>query len=119
MTKAESTKLEGQKLTTQRLNEMAFAFRHSVTLVAAIDIGLFTAISEGAYEPTQVAEKLDIPVENTERLMIACATLDLLKKEGGKYNNAPDVERYLVKTGRTYFGDYLVYQTRAGRTSSM
>ena len=113
MAQSEPGKLEGQRLTTQRLNEMAFAFRHSSTLVAAIDVGLFTAISEGAHGPAQAAEKLDIPVENAERLMIACATLDLLNKEGSEYSNAPDVERYLVKTSRTYFGDYLVYQTRA------
>jgi len=113
MAQVESNKLGRQKLTTQRLNEMAFAFRHSATLVAAIDIDLFTAISEGAHEPTRVAEKLAIPVENIERLMIACAALDLLTKEDNKYNNAPDVEKYLVKTSSTYFGDYLVYQTRA------
>lgn len=103
----------GQKLTTQRLVEMALAFRHSATLVGATDIGLFTAISEGAHEPAQVAKKLEIPTENAERLMIACAALDLLKKEGNKYGNAPDVEKYLVKTSPTYFGDYIVYQSRS------
>jgi len=113
MSQFESRRSEGQKPTTQRLNEMAFAFRHSSTLVAAIDIGLFTAISEGAHEPAQAAEKLDLPVENAERLMIACASLELLSKEGDRYSNAPDVERYLVETNRAYFGDYLVYQTRA------
>ena len=113
MAQVESNKQVGQKLTTQRLNEMAFSFRHSATLVAAIDVGLFTAISEGVHEPAQVAQKLDIPAENIERLMIACAALDLLTKEDNKYNNAPDVEKYLVKTSSTYFGDYLVYQTRA------
>lgn len=113
MAQQEIDKSTGQKLTTQRLNEMAFAFRHSATVVAGIDVGLFTAISEGAHEPEQVAEKLDIPTENAERLMIACATLDLLNKEDNKYNNTPDVEKYLVKTSPTYFGDYLVYQTRS------
>lgn len=113
MTQSKSNKPEGQKLTTQRLNEMAFAFRHSATLVAAIDVGLFTAVSEGAHEPEQVARKLDILAENAERLMIACAALDLLQKEDDSYVNAPDVEKYLVKTSPTYFGDYLVYQTRA------
>ena len=113
MAQQEIDKSTGQKLTTQRLNEMAFAFRHSATLVAGIDVGLFTAISEGAYEPAQVAEKLDIPTENAERLMIACAALNLLKKEDNRYDNAPDVEKYLVRTSLTYFGDYLVYQTRA------
>ena len=82
-------------------------------MVAAIDFGLFTAISEGACVPAQVAERLDMPAENTERLMIACAALDLLRKEDDRYSNAPDAEKYLVKTSPTYFGDYLVYQTRA------
>ena len=112
MAQQEIDKSTGQKLTTQRLNEMAFAFRHSATLVAAVDIGLFTAISEGAHEPEQVAEKLDTPTENAERLMIACAALDLLEKEDDRYSNAPDVEKYLVQNSPTYFGDYLVYQTR-------
>ncbi len=112
MTQSESGRPEKEKLTTQRLNEMAFAFRNSAALIAAIDLGLFTAISEGADEPARAAEKLDAPVENTERLMIACAALELLDKAGGRYRNAPDVERYLVKTSLTYFGDYLVYQAR-------
>ncbi len=107
MAQQEIDKSTGQKLTTQRLNEMAFAFRHSATLVAAVDIGLFTAISEGAHEPEQVAEKLDTPTENAERLMIACAATKLLEKKGKKYVNAPDVEKYLVKTSPTYFGDWL------------
>ena len=113
MTRVESNKPEERKLTTARINEMAFAFRHSATLVAAIDLDLFTAISEGAHQPAQVADKIDAPVENTERLMIACAALGLLEKKGDSYSNAPDVEKHLVKTSTTYFGDYLVYQTRA------
>lgn len=101
-----------QKLTTQRINEMAFAFRHTGTLVAAVELGLFTAISEGASKPAEAAEKIGIPTENAERLMIACAALELLEKRGSKYVNAPDVERYLVRGNPTYFGDYLVYQTK-------
>ena len=112
MAQHESGRPEGQRLTTRRLNEMAFAFRHSATLVAAIDVGLFTAVSEGAHGPEEAAQKIGVPVENAERLMIACAALDLLRKEGGGYSNVPDVEKYLVKTSPTYFGDYLVYQTR-------
>ena len=112
MRQDETGRTDGQKLTTQRLNEMAFAFRHSATLVAAIDVGLFTAVSEGAHNPAKVAEKLDIPTDNAERLMIACTALDLLKKEHQEYTNAPDVEKYLVEGSPTYFGHYLVFTTR-------
>lgn len=112
MAQSKSNRPRGQKLTTQRINEMAFAFRHTGTLVAAVELGLFTHVSEGAGEPAEVAEKIGIPTENAERLMIACTALDLLEKKGSKYVNAPDVEKYLVKGSPTYFGDYLVYQTK-------
>jgi hypothetical protein len=31
----------------------------------------------------------------------------------GRYHNLSDVERYLVRSSRTYFGDYLLYQARS------
>ena len=112
MTQPETDKPRGQKLTTQRLNEMAFLFRNAGTLIAAIELKLFTKISEGATEPARVAEKIGISADSAERLMITCAALDLLEKRNDKYANAPDVERYLVIGSPTYFGDYLVWQAK-------
>ena len=112
MTQPKTNNPEGQKLTTQRINEMAFSFRHAGTLIAAIELGLFTHLSGGPAETAEIAAKMDIPNENAERLMIACAALDLLERKGNKYINTSDVEKYLVKTSPTYFGDYLVWQTR-------
>jgi len=112
MTQPETNKPEDQKLSTQRINEMAFSFKNSGTLVAALELELFTRVSEGASEPAEVAEKIDMPQESAERLMIACAALDLLEKKGNKYVNVPDTERYLVKGKRAYFGDYLIYQVK-------
>ena len=110
MAQREASKPEGQKLRTQRINEMALAFKQSGTLKAALELGLFTRVSEGPAEPAGIAEKTGISTNSAERLMIACAALGLLEKEGSKYVNAPDVEKYLVKGSRTYFGDYLVWQ---------
>lgn len=105
---------EGRKLTTQRINEMAFAFRHTGTLIAALELSLFTSVSEseGPAEPSDVAERIGMSAEAAERLMIACAALGLLEDRGGRYVNAPDVDRYLVRGRPTYFGDYLVYQAK-------
>jgi SAM-dependent methyltransferase len=96
-----------KKLTTQRLMEMGFAFRQSGTMVAALDFELFTRVSEGANKPAEVAEKIGVPTEATERLMIACASMKLLEKKGDGYVNTPDVEKYFVKASPTYFGDWL------------
>ncbi len=107
MTQPTSSKPEGKKLTTQRIMEIGLSFRQSGAIAAALDLGLFTEISGSTGEPVELAEKIGVPVEPTERLMIACAAMRLLEKRRGKYVNAPDVEKYLVKTSPTYFGDWL------------
>jgi len=103
---------EGQKLTTQRINEMAFSFKNAGTLIAALELGLFTAVSEGPTDPVEAAKKTGMPVESAKRLLIACSALKLLDRRGERYVNSPDVDKYLVRGRPTYFGDYLIYQVK-------
>lgn len=112
MTESETNGTEGQKVTTQRINEMAFAFRNTGTLIAALELDLFTALCEGPKGPAEVAEKTGMPQESVERIMIACSTLKLIETRGAGYVNAPDVDRYLVRGKPSYFGDYLNYQAK-------
>ena len=112
MTQSETNKPEGQKLTTRHLTEMAFGFRQSGTLMAAIELDLFTKMADGPVEPAEAAEKIGIPVDSAERLMIACAAIRLLEKSGNKYVNAPDVKKYLVRGSPTYYGDWLLYECK-------
>ena len=100
-------------LKTERLNEMGFAFKNAGTLLAAIEFGLFTAISEGAKSVGQIAEKMGISEESTDRLLTVCKALELVRESDGQYQNYSDVERYLVRSSRTYFGDSLVYTAKA------
>lgn len=95
---------------TERLNEMAFAFQNSASLLAAIELGVFTAISEGAATTPEIAAKAGIDPEAMDRLLIVCKALDLIRENEGKYRNLSDAERYLVRNKPTYFGDYLNYQ---------
>jgi len=110
MVPSETSKPEGQKLRTQRINEMALAFKQSGTLKAALELNLFTKIAEGFAEPGEIAAKVGILPDAAERLMIACTALNLLERKENKYVNTADVDRYLVKGKPTYFGDYLVWQ---------
>ncbi|MEE2775503.1 MAG: methyltransferase [Acidobacteriota bacterium] len=100
-------------LKTERLNEMAFSFKQAGTLLAAIDLGVFTAISEGAGTVEAIAAKVSVDPEAVDRLLIACKALDLVREVDGSYRNLSDVERYAVRGSRTYFGDYLAYQARS------
>jgi acetylserotonin N-methyltransferase len=99
---------------TERLNEMAFAYMNSSALLAAIKLGIFSAIAEGAGDVADIASKTGLQPETAERLLIVCQALQLVRVEDGRYRNLNDVERYLVKASPTYFGDYLFYMASAG-----
>jgi hypothetical protein len=95
------------KLNTVRLQNLAYGYKQSAALVAAIEIELFTRISQGATTVEGVAQSLGITPLNARRLLTACAAMGLVVKEGDRYANAPDVERFLVKGTDSYAGPWL------------
>jgi|TARA_Y100000310_G_scaffold335301_1_gene416948 hypothetical protein len=97
---------------TERLSVMAYGFKQTGALLAAIELGLFTAISEGAATIEQLSDSLSIPEESIDRLLSGCKALELVREEEGRYVNFSDVERYLVRSSRTYYGDFLVYDAK-------
>ena len=102
-----------KEMKTERLTGMANAFKNAGTLLAAIESGVFTAISEGARDVAHIAERTDLPEETVDRLLTVCKALYLVSETDGKYENFSDVERYLVRSSRTYYGDYLVYDAKS------
>ncbi len=102
-----------ERIDTVRLQNLAYGYRQSATLVAAIEIDLFTKIAQGARTVEQVASSLDIAPINAERMLVACAALGLVVKNGAGYANAPDVERFLVKGARNYAGPWLTTMGRS------
>lgn len=97
---------------TERLSGMAYGFKNAGALLAGIELGLFTAISEGAATVGQLSDNLGIPEESIDRLLSACKALELVREEDCGYVNFSDVERYLVRSSRTYYGDFLVYDAK-------
>ena len=100
------------KVDTVRLQNISYGHKQSATLRAAIELDLFTKISEGAATFSGVAETVGITELNAERLVVACAGMGLLEKDEQGYKNAPDVERFLVKGKRSYVGPWLIYTGR-------
>ena len=58
-----------KKLDTVRLQTMSRAFMGSATLFAAIELKLFTAVSEGDNTVQRFAKKATISVTNADRLI--------------------------------------------------
>jgi len=100
------------KVNTVRLQNISYGHKQTATLRAAIELDLFTKVSEGAATFSELAEALGIGVLNTERIVVACAGLGLLEKDSHGYKNAPDVERFLVKGKPTYVGPWLLFASR-------
>jgi SAM-dependent methyltransferase len=96
-------------ISVKRINEMSLAYQQAGVLWAGIELELFTRISEGATQLTEIANALGATPEATDRLLAAAVALRLLDKKDGVYSNAADVERYLVKGKPTYHGDWALF----------
>ena len=100
---------EKAKVDTVRLQSMARAFVSSASLFAAIDLGLFTAVANGASTPKAFATTAGISELNADRLMTMCSANGLLEWQDGGYINASDVQRYLVEGEQRYAGAWLTF----------
>ncbi|MBM3650800.1 MAG: methyltransferase domain-containing protein [Alphaproteobacteria bacterium] len=96
-------------ITTVRLQNIAQSYGQSAALMAAVEIGAFTAISNGAGTYAEVARAVDIHPTNAERLMVMLCAAGLLEKSGERHVNAPDVERFLVAGKPGYMGPWITF----------
>lgn len=100
---------DGAPVTTVRLQNIAQSYGQSAALMAAVEVGIFTAISKGAGTYEEVAKALDIHPTNAERLMVMLCATGLLEKAQGRHRNAPDVERFLVEGSPGYMGPWITF----------
>jgi len=86
--------------TSNPILELIEAFRHSKTMFAAVELGIF----DGAR-----------PVEfkALERLLDACIALGLLRKQGDVYINTDVADRYLRSGSPDTLAGYIRYSNRA------
>jgi hypothetical protein len=97
---------------TERMTDIGLAFKKTGAMLAAIELEFFTHISRGAGTAEELGAALGIEAEKADRLLTACKAMELVREVDGCHVNMSDVERYLVKDSRTYFGDYLDYIAR-------
>jgi predicted nicotinamide N-methyase len=110
----EETKMsEKPRLDTTRLQKIAQAYWESAALMAAVELEIFTAIAHGHDTIPAAAKAAGISERNAERLLTALTAMTLLAREGdgeqGRFANAPDVQRFLVKDGERYAGPWILF----------
>jgi hypothetical protein len=95
--------------TTVRLQRLARAYRESGALLAAVELGVFSKIDDGANTEESLSVALGISALNAERIIIACLGLGLVERDGERLRNAPDVDRFLVDGKDTYAGAWMFF----------
>lgn len=96
------------------LMHLATGFWSFKVLAAALDLDLFTQISDNGTGIELSAIPLRIEARPAEMLLTACAALGLIEKRGNRYYNTRVSEEFLVRGRPKYFGAYirLLDQTR-------
>ena len=100
---------DGPPPTTVRLQNIAQSYGQSAALMAAVELGVFTAIGNGAGTYQAVASAVGIQPTSAERLMVMLCAAGLVEKKDGRHVNAPDVERYLVEGKPGYMGPWITF----------
>lgn len=92
-----------------RLQHLSRAYWQSGALFAAIELDIFTAISQGADTIGSIAKTRGLAERQVSRLVTVLTAMELLHKDGDRYRNADDVERFLVSTEERFAGPWMLF----------
>jgi hypothetical protein len=106
---AESARPNTTRLDTTRLQKMATAYWESAALMAAVELDVFTFIARGHDTIAALARAAGMTDRNAERLLTVLTALSLLERNGDRFANAPDVQRFLVKDSERYAGPWILF----------
>jgi predicted nicotinamide N-methyase len=97
------------RVDTVRLQTITKGFWESAALMSGVELGLFTAISNGDDTIEKAASAAGIEPDNAERLLTALTAMTLVYRDGDRFSNAPDVERFLVEGKPSYAGPWMLF----------
>lgn len=100
--------MRASPITSDRIIEIANAFRGSKVLLSAVELGVFTALSEGPLDAESLSARIGIGERGSRDFFDALVALDLLQRDaGGRYANSPACQQFLVREGPSYIGGLL------------
>jgi len=97
-----------EKITRESIMKIMHGSWSFRALYAAVDLEIFTKISQGKNTAKQIAEDLETEEDAIERLLNVCVALNLLIKNNQEYQNVPEAEEFLVKGKESYYGDMII-----------
>lgn len=92
------------------ISQIAFGYMGSKALFAALELDVFTLLSNGPMSAEGIAGKTALEPDRAEMLLTALAGLGLVTVEDGQFANSPAADAFLVKGAKYDFSDYLRLQ---------
>lgn len=106
-----NTAPEIHQITPSRIMETATAFFASKTLLSAVNLGVFTALSGKSLSGNEVRDALKLHDRGVYDFLDALVALGFLNREGlletARYSNAPETEVFLDKNKPSYIGGFV------------
>lgn len=106
-----TTAPETHQITPSRILETATAFFASKTLLSAVNLGVFTALSGKSLSGKEIQNALKLHDRGVYDFLDALVALGFLKRDGlldtARYSNAPDTELFLDRTKPSYIGGFV------------
>ena len=90
-----------------RIMQLGVGFWGSKTLLSAIELGVFTELSEGALDVDTLTERLGLHSRSTRDFFDALVALGMLERSDGQYLNTPETDLFLDRNKTSYIGGML------------
>jgi hypothetical protein len=94
----------------ERILELGRAFRKAKVLLSAVELDVFTVLSEGSTDLQTLSTKTSVAERGARDFFDALVSLDLLQRDkDGRYSNTTETALYLDANKPTYIGQELIY----------
>ena len=94
-------------VTPERIMQLGLGFWASKTLLSAIELQVFTALSAEPLTADQLTHELNLHPRSARDFFDALVALGMLQREDGRYRNTEETEQFLVRGKLSYLGGML------------
>jgi len=94
------------------ISQLSWAYRAARVLHIANRLDVFSILSKSAMTAEQLAGECNTKPEMLEKLLIACAAMGLVTKDGDSYANTEMAQKCLVKGAALYQGDIIAHSAQ-------
>jgi hypothetical protein len=96
-----------EQLTPDKILQTGLAFWASKTLLSAIEMGLFTELSNGPEPFEAVSGRLGLHARSARDFLDTLVALGFLRRDGNRYGNTPETDLFLDRRKPSYLGGML------------